>query len=275
MHWFEALVIGVVQGLTEFLPISSTAHVRVVPELFGWSDPGAAFTAVIQLGTLLAVLVYFREDLARAIGGWVRGIRGGESARTPEARLGWAVFWGTIPVAVLGVLLKDYIESDFRSLYVICWSLIGVGVLMAIAEVMAKHRRKLESVKPADGWAVGTWQALALVPGVSRSGSTITGALFLGFDRATAARFSFLLSVPAVLLAGIYELIKERKHLAEVGIAPVVLATLAAFVVGYLSIEFLLRFLRTRSTAVFIVYRVGLAALLLFLLANGTLKPHA
>ncbi|MBA3725104.1 MAG: undecaprenyl-diphosphatase UppP [Armatimonadetes bacterium] len=275
MDWFEALIIGIVQGLTEFLPISSTAHVRLVPELLGWSDPGAAFTAVIQLGTLLAVLVYFREDLSRAIGGWVRGIRGGEAARTPEARLGWAVFWGTIPAVVLGVLLKDYIEGDFRSLYVICGSLIGVGILMATAEVIAKHRRKLESVKPADGWAVGFWQALALVPGVSRSGSTITGALFLGFDRATAARFSFLLSVPAILLAGIYELIKERERLVDVGIAPVVIATFAAFAVGYLSIGFLLRFLRTRSTAVFIVYRFALAALLLFLLANGTLKPHA
>jgi undecaprenyl-diphosphatase len=272
LNWLQAIVIGIVQGVTEFLPISSTAHVRIVPELFGWGDPGAAFTAVIQLGTLLAVFAFFWKDIVRISKNWLTGIRD-DSQRGQDYRLGWALIYGTIPVIVLGLALKDYIGGEFRSLYVIACALIGLGLLLGVAEKAAKHVRPLESVKIRDGLVVGLFQALALVPGVSRSGSTITGALFLGFDRETAARLSFLLSIPAILLAGVFELIAERHEIASLGIGPVIASTVAAFVSGYLSIEFLLRFIRTHSTAVFIVYRVLLGVALLIMLAQGVLKP--
>jgi undecaprenyl-diphosphatase len=272
LTWLQAIIIGIVQGLTEFLPISSTAHVRIVPELLGWPDPGAAFTAVIQLGTLLAVFVYFWKDIVRVSAAWAKGIRD-PAVRNEDYRLAWAVFYGTIPVVVFGLALKDFIGDDFRSLYVIAWALIGLALLLGLAEKIAKHVRPLSNVKILDGWIVGLFQALALIPGVSRSGSTIAGALFLGFDRETAARLSFLLSIPAISMAGIFELISERHELANVGILPVLIATIAAFIAGYFSIGFLLRFLRTRSTFVFIAYRIVLGALLLVLLAQGVLKP--
>jgi undecaprenyl-diphosphatase len=271
MSVFQALVIGIVQGLTEFIPISSTAHIRIIPALLGWPDPGSAFTAVIQLGTILAVLIYFREDLPRAIGGWFRGLKGGPA--TPESKLGWAVFWGTIPIVVLGLLLKKHIDEEFRSLQYIAFALIGLAILLWVAERVARHVRNLDSVKPADGIVVGVWQALALMPGVSRSGSTITGALFLGFDRPTAARFSFLLSVPAIVVSGLYELFQARADVFAGGVAPVVIATLASFFVGYASIEFLMRFLRSHSTLPFIIYRIALGTLLLVLIAKGVLDP--
>ena len=245
---------------------------RIVPELLGWGDPGAAFTAVIQLGTLLAVLVYFWKDIVRVSANWVRGIKD-PSNRNDDYRLGWAVFYGTIPVVILGFLLKDLIGDEFRSLNVIAGTLIGLALLLALAEKTAKHIRPLSDVKVKDGWIVGLFQALALVPGVSRSGSTITGALFLGFDRETAARLSFLLSVPAILLAGIFELFAERTEISALGAGPVIASTVAAFISGYASIEFLLRFRRTRSTMVFIVYRIALGILLIILVTQGILKP--
>ena len=272
MNWFQALVIGVVQGITEFLPISSTAHVRIVPELLGWQDPGAAFTAVIQLGTLLAVLVYFRKDIDRTFIAWISGMKD-PTKRGNDYRLGWAVFLGSIPVMIFGFMLRDAIGGSFRSLYVIAWSLIGLGIVLAIAEKVAKHVRPISDVTSSDGIIVGMFQAMALVPGVSRSGSTITGALFLGFDRETAARLSFLLSIPAILIAGVFELVSERHALQSLGGAPILIATVAAFVSGYISIEFLLRFLRTKSTLVFSVYRILLGALLLYLLSSGVLRP--
>lgn len=273
MTLLEALVLGVVQGLTEFLPISSTAHVRIVPELLGWKDPGAAFTAVIQLGTLLAVLLFFRNEIGKIFWGWIRGLRGGDTAKSIEARFGWAVFYGTIPIVVFGILLKEQIEREFRSLYVIAWTLIGLAILLAFAEWVAKHTRKLDTVKPLDGWIVGLFQALALVPGVSRSGSTITGSLFLGFERPDAAKFSFILSFPAILLAGLFEIYDQRQSLFEVGVWNILLSTLAAFIVGYASIAFLLHFLRRHTTWIFIVYRVLLGIVLIVLLEKGTLTP--
>lgn len=273
MDWLQALVIGVVQGLTEFLPISSTAHVRIVPDLLGWGDPGAAFTAVIQLGTLLAVLVYFWKDIVRVTRNWFAGLRDPAKRDNRDYRLGWAVFYGTIPVSILGFLLKDLIGDEFRSLYVIAGTLIGLALLLGLAERVANHIRSLDDVKVSDGWVIGFCQAMALVPGVSRSGATITGALFLGFDRETAARLSFLLSIPAILAAGIFEMAAERHEIVALGIGPVALSTFAAFVSGYASIEFLLRFLRTRSTLVFIVYRIALGILLLLLLSMGILAP--
>lgn len=272
MDWFQAIVIGIVQGLTEFLPISSTAHVRIVPELMGWGDPGAAFTAVIQLGTLLAVLVYFWKDIVRVTGSWVAGLRHTSKRDNPDYRLGWAVFYGTIPVSVFGFLLKDLIGDQFRSLYVIATALIVLALLLGVAEKAANHVRTTTDVKVSDGWIIGFCQALALIPGVSRSGSTITGALFLGFNREAAARVSFMLSVPAIFFAGIFELLAEKEHIAALGVGPVIASTIAAFVSGYASIEFLLRFLRTRSTLVFIVYRIALGLMLFALLALGYLS---
>lgn len=266
----EAIVLGIVQGLTEFLPISSTAHLRVVPTALGWEDPGAAFTAVIQLGTLAAVLIYFWKDLAKIFTAWIRSLRGESSY---EGRLGWAIFWGTIPIVVIGFLAKKHIEGSLRSMTVIASMLIIMGILMFIAEKVGTHKRSSDSLTTRDGLFVGLWQAIALIPGASRSGSTITGALFLGLDRAAAARFSFLLSVPSILAAGIYEAVKERKEIMGSNLTPTLIATIVSFVVGYAAIAFLMAFLQKRSTLVFVVYRVLLGALLLGLIASGRLDP--
>lgn len=273
MGLLEAIVLGIVQGLTEFLPISSTAHVRIVPALLGWEDPGASFTAVIQLGTLLAVLIYFRSDLARAFVGWCRSFRGGEHLKSADAKLGWAAFVGTIPVAVCGFLFKDWIREDSRSLYIIAGSLIGLALLLVVAEWVGKRVRSVDDAKLADGWVVGLFQAISLIPGASRSGSTITGALFMGFDRASAARFSFILSTPAILASGLFELFDQRREIMSIGAVPVIVSTLFSFIFGYAAIAFLINYLKTRSTSIFIVYRLALGGLLLFLLWNGTLTP--
>lgn len=267
-------MLGIVQGLTEFLPISSTAHVRVVPALCGWEDPGASFTAVIQLGTLFAVLIYFRSDLVRAFLGWLRSFHGGEFARTPEARLGWTAFVGTIPVAVCGYAFRDWIRSESRSLYLIAGALIGLAILLAIAELVGKRIRQIEDARLRDGWVVGAFQALSLIPGSSRSGTTITGAMFMGFDRAAAARFSFILSTPAILASGLFELYSQRKEIAHIGALPVIVSTIVSFIAGYAAIAFLINYLKTRSTLIFIVYRIALGLMLLVLLWQGVLSAH-
>lgn len=272
MGLIEAIVLGIVQGLTEFLPISSTAHLRILPALLGWDDPGASFTAVIQLGTLGAVLLYFRSELAAALGAWGRSLVDASFRRTPEGRLGWAIFWGTIPIVVLGVLFKSSIEHELRSLQVIAWSLIGMGLLLGVADRMASGVRTEEEATVRDGVWVGLWQCIALIPGASRSGSTITGALLGRFDRAAAARFSFLLSVPSVFAAGVFSL---KEHAGDLGgqWLAVLVATAVSFAVGYASIAFLIRYLQTRGLIPFVVYRVALGAAILALLASGTLQP--
>lgn len=269
MGLIEAIVYGIVQGATEWLPISSTAHLRIVPELFGWADPGAAFTAVIQLGTLLAVLIFFRADLWGAFTGWAKGLRGGEAAKRPECKLGWAIFVGTLPIVAAGLAFEDSIKGPWRSLHVIAWALIGMGLLLAVAERVGTRKRSFGEVKPVHGLWVGLWQAVALIPGASRSGSTITGALFAGFDRPTAARFSFLLSVPSILGAGIKELLDEWNAIVGLDAKPVLVASLFAFLVGYASIAFLMKFLQTRGMGIFIVYRIALGVVLLVLLQQG------
>ncbi|MFY9234779.1 MAG: undecaprenyl-diphosphatase UppP [Fimbriimonadaceae bacterium] len=270
MDLIQALVLGIIQGLTEFLPISSTAHLRVVPALLEWEDPGAAFTAVIQLGTLLAVLFYFWKDLSRTLIAWLQSFSGKASK---DSRLGWAIFIGTIPIVVAGYLYKDQIKGEsVRSLTVIAWMLIGMGMLLFFADRLASHRKTVEQAGVLDGLWVGLWQAIALIPGASRSGSTITGAFFAGFDRAAAAKFAFLLSVPSVLAAGILELVEERKKILDENLANVLVATAAAFVVGYWSIGFLIRFLSKHSALAFVIYRVALGVLLLVLLQSGYLK---
>ncbi|SRR5581483_8953340 len=266
MHLWQAAVLGVVQGLTEFLPISSTAHVEIARSFLHYpsQEMGAAFTAVIQLGTLAAVLIYFRSDLFRAFGGWVKSFKGG---RQDEAsRLGWAVFVGTLPIVALGLAFQKSIESNLRTPTVIAWALILVAVVMFVAERVSPLRRAIASATVVDGLVMGMCQACALIPGVSRSGSTISGALFCGFDREAAARFSFLLSIPAVLLAGVFEFFKYRHQIVTAGFAEIAAATAAAFVVGYLSIDFLLKFLRKNSLIPFIVYRVIIGILILTVL---------
>lgn len=275
MDLIKAIILGIIQGLTEFIPVSSTAHLRIVPALLGWPDAGAAFTAVIQLGTLLAVLIYFREDLGAAFRGWVRGLKGGEEAKTHDAKMGWAIFIGTIPIIVFGLLLQKRIETQFRSLEVIGWSLIGLAILLAVAEFAAKHKRKIDDVQMKDGLIVGLWQCVALIPGASRSGSTITGGLFDGFNRAAAARFSFLLSVPSVFGAAIYEIFHERHAFSHDLLLPALVANIFSFIVGYWSIGFLMKFLQTQRVTVFVIYRIVLGVVILVLISRGVLDPMA
>jgi undecaprenyl-diphosphatase len=273
VSWLEDIVLGIVQGLTEFLPISSTAHLRIVPAFVGWDDPGAAFTAVTQLGTMAAVLLYFWEDLTRIARAWLRSLRDRRARAELDARLGWYIVIGTVPIAIFGFIFRDQIETGARNLYLIGTTLIVLGLVLLLAEKVSRHERSLDSLTTRDGVLIGLAQALALVPGVSRSGATITAGLFAGLTRPDAARFSFLLSVPAVVLSGLYELfsiLRGDEHF-EGSLGGLLVATLLAFVVGYASIAFLLRFLVRHSTGVFVAYRVGLGALVLALTAAGAI----
>ena len=263
---WHALVLGVVQGLTEFLPISSTAHLKVVPVLLGWGDPGVAFTAVIQLGSIVAVLAYFRDDLLEVVAAVGRAWRTG-SWGDPAARLGVAIALGTLPIVLAGMALKrfmpDYDNSVLRSLTSIGIVSIVMALLLALAELVGARRRELASVRPRDGLLVGLAQALALLPGVSRSGSTLTASLFDGWQRASAARFSFLLGIPAITLAGLVEVRAALDTPANGGLIPTLVGVVTAAVVSWLAIAWLLRFLRQHSTWVFVGYRLVFGMLLL------------
>jgi undecaprenyl-diphosphatase len=261
--WFAA-VMGLVQGLTEFLPISSTAHLRIAPTLLGQPDPGAAYSAVIQLGTLLAVVTYFARDLFVVM---PRAILRDRSS--PEARLPLLIALGTIPIVVAGVLGKDYITGPLRSLHVVCAALAAVAALMWWGDRRGGGHRAMAELSWVHALAIGLAQAAALVPGVSRSGATITCALFLGYARPEAARFSFLLGIPAIAGAGVFELEDAAQALGRDGPAALVIGTLTAAVAGYLSVAWLLRYLARRTLVPFCLYRVGLAALLLGLIAAG------
>jgi len=267
----EAVWLGVVQGLTEFLPISSTAHLRIVPALVGECDPGAAYTAVIQLGTLLAVLIYFMKDIGRILAAVGRACLAPSRFREGDARLGLAIALGTVPIGVLGILFKKTIEGEARSLYVIAATLILLAVALFLAEKLARHERKIADLGFWHIQLIGLAQALALVPGVSRSGVTLTAALFLAMRRDEAARFSFLLSIPAVTAAGIYEMKDVLAAARETGLGPVIVGVLVSLLAGVATIHFLLRFLQTRTTMVFVIYRIALGVLLLGLLGGGVL----
>ena len=277
MSTFESIVLGVVQGLTEFLPISSTAHLRIVPAFVGWEDPGAAYTAVTQLGTMAAVVLFFREDLWRIGTAWLASLRTLRSDRRArlglDARLGWYILFATIPIGIFGLAFKDQIETGARNLYLIGIAMIVVGFVLLAAEEVSKRNREIEDIEARDAVGVGLAQTLALVPGVSRSGSTIAAGLFLGLDRPAAARFSFLLSVPAVVLSGLFELlgIVAGSEQQDVATSKLVISTVCAFVVGYAAIAWLLRFLASHSTVVFVVYRVALGSLVLVLVATGAI----
>lgn len=271
MSNLEALVLGLVQGLTEFLPISSSGHLRIVPALLGWEDPGAGFTAVIQMGTMAAVLIYFRADLLRIVRAWASELRLPYARRSREANLGWFIVLGTIPILILGYLFRNQIESGARSLYLIGSALILFSLVMLVADTVATRARGLERMNARDGLFIGAAQSLALVPGVSRSGATISAGLLRGFDRVSAARYSFLLSVPAVVLSGLFEL----RKVGEAGgpsVGATVIATLVAFVTGYASIAWLLRYLGTHNLRIFVAYRICLGALVLILTAAGAIS---
>jgi undecaprenyl-diphosphatase len=267
---FEAIVLGLVQGLTEFLPISSSGHLRIVPALVGWDDPGAAFTAVIQLGTMAAVLLYFRRDLWRIAVAWLRELRLPYRRRSHEANLGWFIILGTIPIAIFGVIFSDQIESGARDLYLIGSALILFSFVMLAAERVGSRQRDLAELDARDGAFIGVAQALALIPGVSRSGSTISAGLFRGFDRAAAARYSFLLSVPAVVLSGLFEL-RDIGEGDTASVAATAIATLVAFASGYAAIAWLLRYLANHTLDIFVAYRIPLGILVLVLTATGAI----
>ena len=270
MNPLQASLLGLVQGITEFLPISSTAHLRVVPAFLGWDDPGAAFTAVTQLGTTLAVLIYFRADLTRIAVTWARSLRDPSLRGTLDARLGWYIGLGTIPIGVFGLAFKDQIEGGARNLYVIGTALVVVGVVLWLAERAHRGERPLAQLDRTDAAAIGLAQACALVPGVSRSGATLSAGLFRGLERSAAARYSFLLSVPAIVLSGLLELPEIGGH--GPGPGPTAIATVVAFVSGYASIAWLLRFLATHGTGVFVAYRIALGAVVLTLAATSVIS---
>ncbi len=269
MSILEAIVLGIVQGLTEFLPISSSGHILIVPAFFGWEDPGTAFTAVIQLGTMAAVLLYFRKDLWSIASTWVRSLREKELRSHHDAKMGWYLIIATIPISVFGLAFQDSIENGARDLYLTGTMLIVFGLVLEAADQVAKRDREIEKATWKDGLAIGFAQALALIPGVSRSGSTISAGLLLGFDRAAAARFSFLLSIPAVVLSGLFEL--KDAGTEGSSIEAVIVATIASFVVGYAAIAWLLKYLATHSLRIFVVYRIALGAIVIALTAAGTI----
>lgn len=270
MNFLQAVVLGIVQGLTEFLPISSSAHLLIVPRLLDWKDPGAAFTAVIQLGTMLAVLIYFRKDIVRITVTWLRSLRNKELRTDLDARMGWYIIFGTIPVSVVGLAGSDFIEKGARNLWLNASSLILMGLVLMVAEWAGRQKKEVHDLTLRDGLIIGGFQCLALIPGSSRSGSTITGGLFLGYTREAAARYSFLLSIPAVVLSGLFELRKVSD--GGIPVAGTAVATVVSFVVGYASIAWLLKFLVRHSTLIFVYYRVALGAILIGLLAAGSIS---
>lgn len=276
---FEALILGLVQGLTEFLPISSSAHIRIVGEfLDGAKDPGARFTAITQIGTELAVLIFFRKDIVAIVRAWFQEaiMRKDISIEDkPRARMGWLIIFGTIPIVILGYFGSDFIEKDLRSLWLIASVIIIFGVILGIADKYGKSERSLDQLSNKHGLLYGAAQALALVPGVSRSGATIAMGRFLGYSREAALRYSFLLALPAVFGSGFYQLKKAFPSNAEPNVFSIpetLAATAVAFVIGYIVIAWLLKFVATRSFMPFIIYRVVLGSLLLVLLATGVIS---
>ncbi|WP_328556808.1 undecaprenyl-diphosphate phosphatase [Streptomyces sp. NBC_00358] len=286
MSWFESLILGLVQGLTEFLPVSSSAHLRLTAAFAGWQDPGAAFTAITQLGTEAAVLIYFRKDVGRILSAWFRSLVNKAMRGDQDARTGWLVIVGSIPIGVLGITLKDQIEGPFRDLRVTATMLIVMGVVIGVADRLAardetggrhraaKQRKLLEDLNTKDGLLYGACQAMALIPGVSRSGATISGGLFMGYGRAAAARYSFLLAMPAVLASGTFEL-KDAAAEGHVSWGPTLFATVIAFAVGYAVIAWFMRFISHKSFMPFVWYRIALGFVIIGLVGTDVLSPHA
>ena len=268
--WGQAIILGVIQGLTEFLPISSSAHLLIFSQIFGWTDPGAAFTAVTQIGTETAVIIYFWRDIRRILGAWFGQWRTGHSWRDPDALIGWFVILGTIPIGVLGLLFQDQIETVARNLYLVAFTLILFGIVLGIADRTARSVKHIEELNVRDGIVYGLFQSLALIPGVSRSGATISGGLFMGYTREAATRYAFLLAIPAVLASGFFQALDIGSDPA-VAWGPTILATVIAFGVGYAVIAWLIRYVSTNSYMPFVIYRICLGVLVLILLGTGVL----
>lgn len=272
--WFEAVVLGLVQGLTEFLPISSSAHLRIVSAFAGWEDPGAAFTAVTQIGTEAAVLIHFRKDIGNIVSTWVRSLYTPSLRSEFDARMGWYIIVGTVPIAVLGLIFQDAIETTFRDLRLIGTTLVVFGLILAFADRMALNNRGMDKLDGKDSAVYGFAQALALIPGVSRSGGTVTAGLLMGYRREVAARYSFLLAIPAVLASGGLELSRIGEGPAPAW-GPTLVATIVAFAVGYAAISWFLKYIGTHSFTVFVAYRVVLGLVVLGLVVFGALAPTA
>jgi undecaprenyl-diphosphatase len=277
----EAIILGLVQGLTEFLPISSSAHLRILGEVAGWGDPGATFTAITQLGTETAVIIYFRRDIGRIISKWFRsfGSRGGRRSTgvqkgDPDVRMGWLIIVGTIPIVLVGYFAQDYIRSVFRSLWLVAIVLIVFGILLGLADWLGRKNKDLTQLSYRDGILIGLGQMLALIPGVSRSGASTSVGLALGFNRPAAARYSFLLAIPAVFGSGLYELVtsfREPDSNAYSALETAV-ATVVAFGVGFAVIAGLMAYISKRSFLPFVIYRILLGSTLLVLLSLGVLN---
>ncbi len=276
IDWFHGAVLGLIQGLTEFLPVSSSAHLRVFSALLGWDDPGAAFTAVTQLGTESAVLIYFRRDIASIVKTWTLSLFRPALRSEQDARMGWFVIIGTLPIGILGAAFQDTIESSLRDLRVIGTTLIVFGLILAVADRTraVRHARPISDLTLPHAIGYGFAQALALIPGVSRSGGTISAGLLLGYSREAAARYSFLLAIPAVLASGLLELFKIGEGPAPAW-GPTILATLIAFVVGYAAVAWFLKYISSHSFTPFVVYRVLLGVLIIGLVTFGVLEPNA
>ncbi|MGH3434151.1 MAG: undecaprenyl-diphosphate phosphatase [Thermocrispum sp.] len=274
MGWFEAAILGIVQGLTEFLPISSSAHLRITAALAGWDDPGAAFTAVTQIGTELAVVIYFAGKIGRILLAWFFSLYKPRYRHDPDARLGWLIIVGSVPIVLLGLLLQEQIRSVFRDLRLTAMVLIVFGILLWIADRHGRQDRDLDHLTVPHGIGFGFAQAMALIPGVSRSGGTITAGRFLGYKRADAAEYAFLLAVPAVMGSGIYEL-SEIGNGTSPAWGPTLLATVIAFAVGYAVISWLMAYIKRRSFTPFVLYRIALGIALLVLVFTGELDPQA
>lgn len=274
MGWLEAAILGIVQGLTEFLPISSSAHLRITAALAGWGDPGAAFTAVTQIGTELAVVIYFAGKIGRMLRAWFFSLYRRDYRHHPDARLGWLIIVGSIPIVVLGLLFQEQIHSVFRDLRLTAMVLIVFAVLLWLADRYGRQVRDLDHLTVPHGLGFGFAQAMALIPGVSRSGGTITAGRLLGYKRADAAEYAFLLAVPAVLGSGIYEL-REIGNGASPDWGPTLLATVVAFGVGYAVIAWLMAYIKRHSFLPFVIYRIVLGVVLLVLVFTGVLDPQA
>jgi undecaprenyl-diphosphatase len=271
--WLEAIILGLVQGLTEFLPVSSSAHLRIIgPLLPSGGDPGAAFTAITQLGTEAAVLLYFRKDILRIVLTWMKSLSDASYRSNPDARMGWLIIIGTVPISVLGLLFKDYIEGSLRNLYLTATMLIVFALILAAADKLGRKERKLDQLTWTHGLIFGFAQALALIPGVSRSGGTITAGLIMGYTREAAARYSFLLAVPAVIASGFYQLYRSWCEPSTFSGGPTLLATVIAFVVGYGVIVVFLKLVSTKSYMPFVYYRIALGLGVIALLGMGVLS---
>jgi undecaprenyl-diphosphatase len=282
MDLLNAIILGLVQGLTEFLPISSSAHLRIVGSFLGTGeDPGAAFTAITQIGTETAVVIYFWHDITRIIGRWFQGLFRRRPQSDPDVRMGWFIIVGSLPIAVLGLLFQDQIETTLRSLWIVAFTLIGFGVLLGLADHFGSKRRRLKDLTWGHAVGYGFAQALALVPGVSRSGGTITAGLVLGYDRGAAARYAFLLAIPAVFASGLYQVYNTDPCVnAAANCTPEIftgvetaVATVVAGVIGFVVIAFFMNYISKRSYLPFVIYRVVLGLALVVLLSTGVLAP--